>query len=138
MRSYKALPEVPGRVGERSRWKGAAPFVDMTELHFVFDDWLGDALVTSHPVFLVTAPAASAMNRHDVSGVRFKAVDVEVTDQFEELTSGVAMPQWRWAVVNGRPGVDDLGLDGNDLILSERVVDLLRSFGLEHCDLEDY
>lgn len=79
--SYYALkPEVPGALGERTELiqrHGTYPTVK--RLHFEFSyGTLGNDLITSHPVFLVTTALADALEHASLSGFAISS-DVEVT-----------------------------------------------------------
>jgi hypothetical protein len=102
-----------------------------------FDYWLGDDLVGSPPVFLVTGRLKDALLALDPEvPFHFEPVRVEPSSFYLARNPGRELPAfWRWRV-EGRPGVDDAGLlAGWDLVVSGRVLEALLAFRVEQAQI---
>jgi hypothetical protein len=102
-----------------------------------FDWWLGDDLVGSPPVFLVTARLKDALLALEPPvGFVFEPIRAEASAFFRESSPGRELPEfWRWRVA-GRAGVDDAGLlHGHELVVSGRVLAALLSGRLEQAEI---
>jgi len=131
-------PEPSSQIAERPRGSQAG-FVETSgdgAPAYRFDYWLGDDLVGSPPVFLVTARLKEALSALDPP-VRFTFVPVraEASPFFRQSSPGRELPAfWRWDV-QGRAGIDDAGLwGGQDLVVSGRVFAALLSGRLEQAE----
>jgi uncharacterized repeat protein (TIGR02543 family) len=131
MRYFYVEPEVAGGFGENTVTDHSVqPFV-VTYLHYVFDGWLGDVLLTSHPCFIVTEEAAKKLLEIRATGIRFGHVEVTTSGEFEDFHPGRRLPRFVWLQVDGRPGKDDFGIATNHtLVMSERAIDVLRRLQL--------
>jgi hypothetical protein len=116
------------------------PTVEESEPCCTFDTWLGDDLVSAHPMLLVTTRLKEALGElSQPTGFSFARVRATRSSFFERHNPGRALPTF-WSVqVNGRPGVDDLGLgrDGS-VVSSARVVEAMGRFTLRHATLSQY
>src|SRR5512143_2828590 len=131
MQYLRLDPEVAGQIGESTVMDVSVhpPIVD--SLHYDFEDWDGDVLVTSFPCYIVTEGAMRQIQSHGLTGVEFAPVTVTTTDTFHELNPGLELPAFVWLKVHGAPGVDDFGLaPPAELIVSERALELLSGLGL--------
>lgn len=101
-----------------------------------FDYWLGDDLVGSPPVFLVTARLKEALLAlRPAAQFSFEPAPTEASTFFQRSNPGQALPEfWRWRVA-GRPGEDDAGLCGHDLVVSDRVLAALLACRLEQAEI---
>jgi hypothetical protein len=131
MRFFSFEPEVAGGIGpntdlDRSVWPPT-----IHKLHYVFDGWLGDAILESFPCFIVTQDAAEALIRANVRGFQLDEVKISVSDQFRDLYPSRELPHFRWLKIVGEAGVDDFGIGADHrLVISERAMDNLSSFGI--------
>ena len=131
---YFLKPEVAGGWGgnivfERSPSLGTV----VLKLHYIFEDWLGDAIVKSSPCFIVTEAAAIEIQRNNLTGVTFDDVEVSTSQQFKMFHSDIILPIFKWLKVVGEPGRDDFGLEGRTkLIVSQNAIDILNELGLSH------
>jgi hypothetical protein len=49
------------------------------------------------------------------------------------------LPAFSWLQITGLTGKDDFGLSASGcLIVSERIMNLLNAFGLNHCEVSEY
>lgn len=112
----------------------------VTRLHLVFTDWLGDCLITSFPCFLISEQALQQLRKLPLTGYSTDTAEIEEGDLFDELfresDPGARLPRFLWLKVSGSPRRDDFGLSENgDLVISDRVLDVLRAVGLTVCDI---
>lgn len=136
MRFYILKPEVPGGIDEECRcdFSGVPPRID--ELVISFDDWLGDDLLTTHPVFFVTEDLAAKLRGSNLDGYALAPMKVTRSELFEDIHEDdpLDLPEFLWLRVHGRAGFDDFGIsDSMELVVSDRALSLLRSMRLVQC-----
>ena len=138
--NYFALsPEVAGEIGEKSRVDFSVHPPVVESLQYVFHGWLGDALLESFPVYIVTKRLAEAIASQPITGYRFREVEVETSKQFQELYPERTLPSFLWLVPFGEAGSDDFGTsDSDELVVSESVMELFKQFQLTNCDIEEF
>jgi hypothetical protein len=130
-------PEVPGGLGPGSIIDRSDHPPRVSRLAFIFDGWLGDDLVESFPVFLVTDALAKTLNNSELTGYLLKEADISVSEQFLEFYPNAPSPQFVWLDVVGDYCRDDFSLDSRArLVVSERAYQVLRTARLEHCEVE--
>lgn len=123
-------PEVSGGFGPETRFDRSGPRLEVTKLHYVFDDWFGDCLVTASPCFLIAEATARLLEKLPATGIAFGPAEISKSDLFKEFNPDTKLPPFAWLKVHGDPGVDDFGLSKSlDLIVSQRVFDLPRQGG---------
>ncbi|MEX2172314.1 MAG: hypothetical protein WD851_23540 [Pirellulales bacterium] len=107
-----------------------------------FDFWGGDDLLYCFPYFLVTERLRTAIEQAQLSGCSFEDVVVTRSIEFEDLEEfypGREFPKFYWMKVFGRAGEDDFGLsDSHCLVASEKAFDLLKSFKIDNCEVEEF
>jgi hypothetical protein len=140
-------PEVAGGWGpgtvvsnraELATGKETVPKV--THLHYLFDGWLGDELITSHPCFLVTRQLGTAMREAGLNGLEFRTVRVSVSELFAEMEPDCILPEWLWLLPEGVVKLTEKGTirewSGHDVCLTQRaqlVVSTRALQVLSHC-----
>ena len=130
MRFYIVRPEVPGGLGDNTEMDHGGDRVAVSHLHYEFDGWYGDELITSHPAFAATTTLADAFARAGLTGFRTRAMEATRSDTFDELYPGRELPPFTELVIDGTAGVDDLAIDGDDeLVLSQRALDIVNATG---------
>lgn len=73
------------------------------------------------------------------SGVTFGDVEVTKSGVFEDMHPNRILPPFSWLQVTGRPGKNDFGIStSGDLVVSERIMELLKAFGLNHCEVAKF
>jgi hypothetical protein len=103
------------------------------KLHFVFDGWLGDAIVESFPCFVVAERAAQSLTDGDLVGFESGGVEVSASEHFRELHPGQELLRFRWQRIVGRAGIDDFGFGADHrLVLSERALACFQSVGMKN------
>ena len=94
----------------------------------------------AHPLLLVTPGLKDALLAlTPVTGFTLVRAGARPSAFFERHSPSRRLPTF-WSVeVNGRPGVDDLGIDAaGSLIASARVVEAMGAFSLKHATLTQY
>ncbi len=136
---YRLSPEVAGGLGEDTIMDRTHVPPIVSRLHYVFDGWLGDDIVESYPCFIVTGAVAERLQQSNANGFTLREVEVSTSDEFKDQSVSRDLPIFRWLDVTGIPGKDDFGLDTDGrLVVSDRVLTILREEHLEHCLLDKY
>lgn len=139
MKYYTLSPEVAGELGEDTEMDTAVHPPVVSRLHYEFSDWLGDDLVESFPVFLISSVLGQDASGAGLTGFVLADAEVTVSEEAQELLEGETIPEFRWLKITGQPGVDDFGqTEQARLVVSERALEVLRQGSLENCDVEDY
>jgi hypothetical protein len=139
MRYFSIRPEVAGNIEMRSDadWKTHPPIV--RKLHYEFEGWLGDAILEAFPCFIVTTELWEAIEQARLTGVRIDHAETSTSSLFRKIYPGRQLPAFCWLRPIGHAGADDFGISSNlVLIVSERALELLRRFGIEHADVEEF
>lgn len=136
---FRLEPEVAGELVEGTVLDASASPPRVEAVHFEITEWLGDDLVTSFPVFLVSEELATELVEAGLGAFRVRQAAVTVSDEAQELLEGRAVPTFRWLDVTGQAGVDDVGVtEQGELVVSEEVLELLQGGTLENCEVERY
>jgi hypothetical protein len=133
---YRIEPEVAGGLGDRTVFCATDGPHQVKHLHYVFDDWLGDSIVTSTPCFLCTQQLADEIVKHGLTGVYVCDAEIEVSPLFIELNPNAYLPKFLQLVPSNHPGQKDFGIDDNlHLIVSSKALDVIRSCGFSKDNL---
>ena len=139
MQYFIVKPEVAGGLGEHTSMDGSTHPPEVTSLHYVFDGWSGDVLLTSFPCYIVTPEARKELERMQVTGASFAPVEISKSETFDELFPGRELPKFSWLRVDGVAGVDDFGIAKDlRLTVSKRVLDVLSGMGLREAVITKY
>jgi uncharacterized repeat protein (TIGR02543 family) len=107
------------------------------KLHYVFDGWLGDALLTTTPCFIVTDTARNAIESNLLSGVCFADVEVGRSGEFDDLYPECELPHFWWLKVGNAAFKEDFGLTPDlRLVVSAQALETLRAAGIDHAIVE--
>jgi hypothetical protein len=139
VRYFELEPEVPCALGEGTALElrpDAYPLVVRPQFEWSLG-YLGDDLLTTHPVYFVTRPLAESLQTSGLSGFRLSMdFDVTVNEQLPNAKPGWSPPAIVWLRVTGDAGIDDFGLSATaGLIVSHAALALLRTHRLEHCEV---
>lgn len=138
MNYYLIKPEVAGGLGEHTKMDTSTHPPIVEKLHYVFDGWSGDVLLTTFPCFIVTSEARKALEQMRFTGFDISCVEVSKSDIFIELHPSIILPEFYWLKVNGVAGVDDFGIANNRLIVTEKVLQVLQDLGLKEAIVCEY
>jgi len=134
---YIVEPEVAGGLGRRTKLDRSVHPPIVHSLHYEFEGWLGDALLETFPVFIVTEVAAETILAARLTGVEFSDLEVTKSEQFDELCHLNRLPNFVWLKPSGVIRNDDFSCanDGR-LIVSERALQVLKKVGIDHASVE--
>ena len=139
MAFYYVEPEVAGGLGKNTVLEPDIHPPTVIKLHYRIINWLGDALLESFPALIITQEAAHALNEAGASGFECREVEVTVSDSFKEIYPERVLPEFLWLSVTGKAGRSDFGIaDDSRLVVSERALKILKTFGLDNALVEDY
>ena len=140
MKYYKIHPEVPGSLGERTKYDKRKTPWKLLDLHVVFDGWLGGDLLKISNCYLVTERLKNDLEKAKITGIEsFINFELVISDTFKNLYPNRTLPLIDQLVINGKAGVDDIFLvDYYKLIISERMVEILNNHDLSNAEIEKY
>lgn len=127
-------PEVAGGFGERTALDYSTNPWTVRSLHYEFQGWLGDDLLTTHPCFIVTFSLKESLVKFNGTGYSFDDVIATKSAFFDETYPEVVLPSFSWLKIHGQPGHDDAGLGKNSqLVVSNNFLDVLKQHAIENC-----
>ena len=133
MKYFYIEPEVAGGLGKNTVMDRSVHPPIFRRLHYEFDGWPDDALLTSFPCFIVTEAAKKKLQSVGLTGIRFDRVEVTTSEAYQELFPNQQLPKFVWLQIDGKPGKDDFGFAQNArLIISERALEVLRGLGISN------
>jgi hypothetical protein len=139
MKYFLLKPEVPGGFGENTVIDHTVKPFRVDKLHYEFQGWLGDDLLTSFPCIIATVDLVKQLNENRFSGYSIDDVEISTSYEFRQLYPDRVLPEFQWIKVHGTPGKDDFGLSGTRrLVVSETVLNILKTFKIEQCRIEEY
>ena len=139
MAFYYVEPEVAGGLGQNTVLDPDVHPPTVIKLHYKIINWLGDALLESFPALIITREAADALNKTGASGFECRDVELTVSESFREIYPERVLPEFLWLSVTGEAGRDDLGIaDDSRLVVSDRALNVLRTFGVDNALVEAY
>lgn len=139
MAFYYVEPEVAGGLGKHTVLDSSVHPPIVSELNYRIVNWLGDALLESFPALIITREAADALQAMGASGIGLRDVQITISDSFRETYPERMLPDFVWLNVSGIAGKDDFGIAADSrLVVSQRVLNRLKTFGLENALVEDY
>lgn len=133
---WSVSPEVAGELGEDTEMDASVHPPEVRRLHHEFHGWLGDDLLESFPIFLVTARLAEALRSSELTGWQLAPAKLTTSGEFEDLYPGRQLPEFLWLQV-GRDATADLAISREHrLEVSQRALDLLRRFQIDNAIVE--
>ncbi|MGO4186810.1 hypothetical protein [Pseudarthrobacter sp. TAF60_1] len=128
MHFYIVRPEVAGGIGDNTVMDYSGDRVGVSHLHYEFESWLGDELITGHPAFAATTVLADKFKQAGLTGFHTRDMDVTRTEDFEEFYPGREIPPFTELVIDGKVGLDDFAINNDsDLVLSQKALDILNT-----------
>ncbi len=148
MRLYRLSPEVAGGLGENSILVHNENGImkDVSYLHYKFEGWLGDELLTTSPCFIVTEKLSNAIINSNLTGCTFQDMEVSKSYNFELLKPGVILPKFKRLIPTGTVQIEDKKVkhwSGHDfcligvsrLVVSDNALNLLQNHNISNCDI---
>jgi hypothetical protein len=123
-------PQVAGELGARTEIDTSVHPPVVTCLEYVLDRPGTDDLIQSFPVFLATSPLKSALDAAGMRGITWREAAISHGDFYDEVSGGDSV-SYLW-LVPGEPG-DDCWIEEMMLVVSDRMMDVLRSACLDDC-----
>ncbi|MGJ8674287.1 hypothetical protein [Rubritalea sp.] len=134
---FELEPEVAGELGDSSIIDATVHPPIVTKLHYEFSGWLGDCLVESFPCYIIKSEVAELLQNSGFTGFSISDAQVSVSSEFVELHPNSNLGSWKWLRPSGRAGIDDIAVSSDHtLIVSNSVLNLLKSHGIDNCDVE--
>jgi hypothetical protein len=131
--------EVAGGLGPASVGDLKARPPRLVKFNYEFDVWLGDPLLEAMSNFIVTEHLKELLIEAHTSGISFGDVEVTKSEEYQDRHPDLSLPAFFWLKVTGQAGRDDFGLSpSGDLVVSKRIVDLLKVAGLRHSEISEY
>ena len=112
MMYYKLDPEVVGHIGPDTIMDTSTHPPILHALHYEFDGWPEDDLITAHQCFMVTKNMQDLLESASASGCSFGHVKISTSEEFrelEELHLPRTLPQFSWLRITGIAQRDDFG-----------------------------
>jgi hypothetical protein len=112
---------------------------EVLSLHMNIEDWLGDDLLTCHPVFIVTEQLKTKLEKTNLSGFSFadmkQSFDEYFNDNFQLKTP---VPNFYWLKINGQEDKDDFFISKDkNLMISETCLKFLKENAkLSNCNID--
>lgn len=139
MSFYLLRPEVAGGWGPNTKAHRQTHPPVVTHLHYEFEGWLGDDLLTTFPEFLVTEGLAQALEQSALTGFRLASVEASAGGMWEQMHERRPLPQCRWLKITAAAGKADFGKTAlADLVVSQAGLDFLRGFSLKYCEVRPW
>ena len=132
-------PEVAGGWGPNTEAEGHTHPPIVTHLHYEFEGWSGDDLLTTFPEFIVTENLARALEQSGLTGFRLTPVETSKGDMWVQMHESRPVPPCRWLKITGPAGRADFGRTSlADLVVSQAALDFLGSFSLKNCQISPW
>jgi hypothetical protein len=139
MSRYILEPEVAGQIGEKAVLNYASKPPVIEKLHYEFDDWLGDDLLAGFRCFICTKTLATAIEENRFSGYELEKCIITKSQLFNDLNeSGLDLPDFLWLKITGNFDDDFFTEANGGLIISKRVLEVVKKLNLSHCTIGDY
>jgi hypothetical protein len=134
-REYRIIePEVAGGFGEGAVLDHSTTPLTVEKLHYEFEGWLGDDLLTTTPCFIVTSPLKESLIQFNGTGYSFDEVMVSKSKSFRRRCPKVVLPSFAWLTIHGQPGRDDAGLGRySALVVSDEFLNVLKKHNISNC-----
>ena len=133
---FQLEPEVSGELGKKTIMDNSTHPPKIENLEFLFKGWLGDCLIECFPVFLITEKVVQKLTDNKVSGFSLKKAEIRKDHPFDEIHPNLILPKFVWIDINGTAKKSDFGIENNSLIVSRKVLEILKSEGLNHCEID--
>ena len=130
-------PEVAGGLGEGTDYDVAREPQLLGDLHFEFADWLGDDIVSTSGFWLVTDRLADGLRGAGLTGWSVGTVHVSRSEELASRRPDLELPHWSRLLPTGTEGDDIVLLRRAYLCVSERALQVLRDFSIDHARVRD-
>lgn len=140
---YHALQsDVPDENGEHMQLDTSVHPPRIIHLHLTLDNWDGDEIIESFPVYVVTDRLGKALSNAGLSSFTLRNAEITLAPEEQAVLDrhGISeLPNFQWLDVTGTAGRDALGItDRVQLVVSDSALAVLQQFRMEHCLVEEY
>lgn len=134
---YRVKPEVAGGLGEHTVIERESVPPKVSRLHYVFDGWMGDDLLSTYPCYIITTTMAEKLSQLGATGFNLHEAEISTSGEFEDRYPGRRLPPFLWLMVTGTAMQHDFGLDEKGrLVVSAQALSWLRTGQLAHARVE--
>jgi len=136
---YQIEPEVAGGVGDKTigNFQVHPPIIEY--LNYEFDDWVGDDILETFPVYIVSDKLANILKISNLSGFELAFCEVSKAEIFHDLhPEGLELPPFFWLKIHGKAQKDDFGISEDFcLVVSQKALEILQTCNLHYADIEE-
>ncbi len=132
---YQLEPEAAGEVGTGSVIDRGVRPPKVEYLEYTLSGWLGDCLIESYPVYMITLMAANELTTNLHNGFKIREAQITISPSVMDLYPEADIPEFRWLEVFGTPFKNDFGIKDSMLIVSNSAFQILKKHGLKNCDV---
>lgn len=134
---YRLEPQVAGELGEATEFDPSPHPPIVTAVEYVLDAPDADDLIESFPVFLVSATLAERLGRAGLTGFALEDATVRPSTEYLAIHGDAPHSKYRWMRLHRYDSTADAWLDGSQrLCVSDRTMEVLRSYRLVRCEIE--
>lgn len=129
---YDFSPEVPGGIGENTRYDKASIPWKVEHLHVIFEGWLGAEIMNVSPCYFVNERFKTELEKTDLTGISgFQKIETSLSENFIEMYPGKNIPDLFMISVNDLSKESDFYVnDRYELIISENALKFIKMFNL--------
>ena len=136
MTYYKIKPDVAGGLAGNTIVNNTQYPPVVSNLHYEFDDWFGDDLLTSFPCFIISENLYYELSKSNLTGFEIDNCLISISGIFEDLhPEGLDLPKFYWLKVGENPDNDFWLFEHKRLCVSENALNLLKKFNLSHAEI---
>ena len=130
MKFHQVQAECSGELGDETVYDGKPTDrpLRIKELQFDFISVPHDALHCSMGQYVGWKELEHALlELNNLTGIEFHKVKIYADEQIKELHPE-PLPKFRWFKITGEPYIDDFGSIGLDIVISDRVMEIIKRF----------
>jgi hypothetical protein len=134
---HRVEPEVPVGLGEDTVFGSSNQ--EVLSVHMHLEDWLGDDLLTCHPVFLVTDELRDKLLSSAFTGFSFEPIKQTLDQSFQNnFQFQRSVPVFFWLKINGQKDAADFfeDADGNLMVSTNALKFLKKYANIKYCDID--
>jgi hypothetical protein len=112
---------------------------EVISLHMNIEDWLGDDLLTCHPVFFVTEQLKNKLEKTNLSGFVFAEIKQSSDEYFvDNFQLKIEVPNFYWIKIIGKENENDFFInDDKNLMVSAACLKFLKeNANIENCQID--
>jgi hypothetical protein len=134
---HRVEPEVLVGLGEDTIFGSSNQ--EVLSVHMHLEDWLGDGLLTCHPVFLVTDELRGKLSSSSFTGFSFEPIKQTLDQSFQNnFQFQRFVPVFFWLKINGQDDAADFFEDADkNLMVSDNALKFLKKYAnIGNCDVD--